>query len=693
MLCCCLSNIITILRRDMKHSHLARLLISTIGPALLIVFVAALPALATPTTAAPTTSSPLMFHPALQTSHSITLTKTEATTVSKPDDSDASAAARDLTVGLPIVSGRVEPGRKFSYSIYFSNAGSAAADNVVVTNTLPAGTTLAGLDYCTVSPTVNGQLLIWQLGNIPPGNSGYLGFSVQLTDTAVIGSLITDTVQIGSSSGEDNPANNQVSLGSRVTAPGRDLSVSKSLADAALVGVNTQYLIQYFNQGSLTATNLIITDVLPVSVTYLSYSGSNVNAVLTGSLLVFTQSLLAGDTGGIIQVDVRITDTAQPGQILTNIVRATTTDPEVNLANNVYTLTTPIVQPTRDVNVTKNVYSGTFQAGANVAYEVYLSNAGNYTATNVILTDTLPAHTSFLTWTGYSYNPTFVNLPGVVTPTVVGNQVIWNLGALAPDAYAYLNPIVQIDNSTPDNTPLNNLAQISTSDPETDYSNNTDSVIGVVTPFGGPDGSGYRFKDDSMPGGPVFNWLDVTDGTRSFVFGDDRSAGPTPLGFSFFYYGRVYTTTYLGTNGYMSFEGPVTAYINRNLPNSKTPNNFIAPFWDDLQVCPNQAKQAIYFKQGGSAPSRYFATEWAGVSHLSAPTNPITFETVLYENGEILFQYQSLTGTLTSASVGIENYAGLRGLQYEFNQDNLANGRAILFTPRISKVYLPTIYK
>jgi hypothetical protein len=196
-----------------------------------------------------------------------------------------------------------------------------------------------------------------------------------------------------------------------------------------------------------------------------------------------------------------------------------------------------------------------------------------------------------------------------------------------------------------------------------------------------------------MPGGPTFNWLDATTGTRSFVFGDDRSAGPIPIGFSFFFYGRIYTTTNLVTNGYFALGGPDTAYTNRNIPNPVSPNTFIAPFWDDLQVCPNQANQAIYFKQGGSAPNRYFAAEWAGVSHLGASTKPITFETVLYENGEILFQYQSLTGTLDSTSVGIENYEGLRGLQYEFNQNNLIDGRAILFTPRILKAYLPMIYR
>ncbi len=602
------------------------------------------------------------------------------------------ALPRDLTVSLD-ASGKIEPGREFSYDIYFTNAGTTAADNVVITNTLPAGVTVLSLDWCTISPTVNGQQLVWQLGNIPPGNSGILEFSVQLTGTAAIGSHLTDIAKIAGSGGDDHPADNQATSVLTVTAPARDLSISKSMDGTPFPGANTRYLINYSNQGSLAVTNIIITDVLPVSVTYLSYSGANVNAVLTGTVLVFTRSLLAGNAGDNIDINVHIANSALPGRVITNVVRTTTTDPEISLTNNVYTRATTIAAPTRDLYVSKVATKGSFQAGAQIAYQIYFNNYGNYTATNTILTDTLPAYTTWITWTGYIYNPGYVDLRGAVTPTIVGNRVIWNFGALGPGASGSLYPVIQINGGAPNTAVLTNQVNISTHDPDTDYGNNSSSATGVVTPYGGPDASGYRFKDETMLGGPTFNWLDAITGTRSFVFGDDRAAGPTPLGFSFFFYGRIYTTTYLVTNGYLALGGPDNAYSNRNIPNPDVPNTFIAPFWDDLQVCPNQANQAIYFKQGGSAPNRYFAVEWAGVSHLGAPTKPITFETVLYENGKILFQYRSLTGTLDSASVGIENYEGLRGLQYEFNQNNLINGRAILFTPRILKVYLPVIYK
>ncbi len=670
----------------MMHSRMTRLLISTIGPSLLMFLILALPTLATPAQPDPFPRAALGFSPA------ITLTKTEESAAVTSVPLSPNALPRDLSV-LVSASGKIEPGRKFSYSVSFYNLGTNAAENVVVTNTLPAGVTLANIDSCTISPIVNGQQLVWQLGHLPPGSSGSFGLFVQLTDTAAIGSLLVDTAQIAGSGGDDNPVNNQATLTTPVTAPYHDLAVEKSMFGTPFAGATTSYEIEYYNQGSLTTTNLIITDVLPAGVTYLSHDAPDANVVLTGSVVVFTRSLLAGDTGDWIDINVELPASAAPGTVLTNVVRVSTTDPESTLSNNVYTLTTSIVAPNRDLYMSQDIISGSFQAGGQASYYFNFKNDGNYTATNVIVTDTLPVHTSFITWTGYLYGSNYIDLRGVVTPTVAGNQVIWNLGALGPHVYGYIYPLIQIDNSAPDGAVLTNLSAISTSDPELDYSNNSDSLTGVVTPYGGPDASGYRFKDETAPGGPTFGWMDVTTGTRSFIFGDDQSAGPVPLGFPFFFYGRVYTTTYLGTNGYLSLDGPSTYYMNKNMPNPRLPNTLVAPFWDDLQVCPNQARQAIYFKPGGSAPNRYFVAEWAGVSRLGAPTRPITFETVLYENGEILFQYQDLTGTLDTASVGIENYEGLRGLEYEFNQHKLANGRAILFTPRIVKTFLPVILR
>jgi len=86
----------------------------------------------------------------------------------------------------------------------------------------------------------------------------------------------------------------------------------------------------------------------------------------------------------------------------------------------------------------------------------------------------------------------------------------------------------------------------------------------------------------------------------------------------------------------------------------------LAAFWDDLQVC---AGQRIFYKQGDAASNRYFVTEWRNVSRLSQPASAIAFEAVLYENGQILFQYLSVTGTLNSNTVSPENSASSAGLE------------------------------
>ena len=603
----------------------------------------------------------------------------------------AATPTRDMTVIKYLYNGKAEPGQLLVYQIVFVNQGNSPAANVIVTDTLPPNVTYVTNPYCAITPTVAaGNTLVWQVGKVTPGGMGYLYAQVHITDTAPVGSVLTNVVRISTSDVDIDPTDDVYTLTTTVNAPARDVRVTKSASGFAFVGQDLQYNLGYYNQGSLTATDIMITDVLPISVTYLSHSASGFTTVVTGNTLVLTRSTLAGNSSGSVSILVHIANNAPVGGVLTNVARISTGDAEAELSNNVYTLTTSIVAPARDMYVSKSAIGGAARAGSLITYEIYFNNQGNYTATDVILTDTLPANTSLASWSGSMYNPSYVNLTSAVTPTVSGNQVIWKLGALGRNAYGYIYPTVLVTTTAPNGAFLANQAAVSTGDPETIYSNNTSVVTMTVTPFCGPDASGYTCKDDTTLGGPSFNWVDATDGDKSYIAGDDQYDGPISLGFDLFFYGGGYSELYLSTNGLAIFGSGNTSWTNRPLPYSPTPNNLAAPFWDDLQVCANQA---IYYKQGGVAPNRYFVAEWANVSRLSAPTRPLTFELVLYENGQILFQYQSLTGTLDSNSVGIENSRGDTGLQYSFNQTQLVNGRAILFTPDIKRVFLPMILK
>jgi hypothetical protein len=174
--------------------------------------------------------------------------------------------------------------------------------------------------------------------------------------------------------------------------------------------------------------------------------------------------------------------------------------------------------------------------------------------------------------------------------------------------------------------------------------------------------------DDSEP----YAWIDATAGGTPVNFGnpDDGFSDMVDIGFEFDFYENTYTHLSIGTNGFISFDGGSSALSNQPLPQDTAPNNIIAPFWDDLTV----ETGAVYYKQFSS----YFVIEWYQAVKFGT-SDQLTFEVVLYENGDILFQYLDLNGDLESATVGIEDGDGINGLTYLHNAPGLASGEAIRF--------------
>ena len=71
---------------------------------------------------------------------------------------------------------------------------------------------------------------------------------------------------------------------------------------------------------------------------------------------------------------------------------------------------------------------------------------------------------------------------------------------------------------------------------------------------GGPDAYGYIWKDSDEPGGPVYQWTDITS-TGIYVtgLGDDNVVGPYILSTNFNYYWYQVKKVWVGSNGYISF--------------------------------------------------------------------------------------------------------------------------------------------
>ncbi|GJQ63273.1 MAG: hypothetical protein SCALA702_23260 [Melioribacteraceae bacterium] len=199
---------------------------------------------------------------------------------------------------------------------------------------------------------------------------------------------------------------------------------------------------------------------------------------------------------------------------------------------------------------------------------------------------------------------------------------------------------------------------------------------------GGPDLFGYQWIDSDEAGGPEYVWNDISGTgmvadnwtpTGTFSALDEGYAGPFDLGFNFKYYGEEFSQVYFGSNCFITFqEFSGNSYTNDQIPDGDSPNAIVAAIWDDMD--------------GGNGGNVYYQAEadkfiiqydnWG--EYFGSGT--FTFQVVLHKSGKIMVYYNSLTGDLTSSTVGIENPAGDDGLQVAYNAAYLADELAIQYS-------------
>ena len=217
---------------------------------------------------------------------------------------------------------------------------------------------------------------------------------------------------------------------------------------------------------------------------------------------------------------------------------------------------------------------------------------------------------------------------------------------------------------------------------EADSNPSNDSIssafdIVLRTNVGGPDSFGYRYIDSTAPGGPQFDWIDISQtGTSCIMFGvnswagDDNFSEPIPLGFDFPFYGSSYSNAHVDVNGEIllapnTWYNPYPDYGwdgDGNMFNYMYPipgytrmPGLIAVYWDDLLAI--QGTGDVYFQSFGVAPHRYTVIQWHQIQFYagSGIDSLLDFEVILHENGEIVMQYNSTATGQTGANVPHDN--------------------------------------
>jgi hypothetical protein len=194
-----------------------------------------------------------------------------------------------------------------------------------------------------------------------------------------------------------------------------------------------------------------------------------------------------------------------------------------------------------------------------------------------------------------------------------------------------------------------------------------DPRSGYPVTLGAGRGEVYRWIDSNEPGGPVYDFIDISDTGTEAGFGDDDGA-TVSLPFRFDFYGQAKTEVTISSNGYLTFGDEPFEYVNEEIPNTDAPNDAIYPYWDDLD--PGDSGR-VYFQ----AEDDRLIVQWENVSYFDESASN-TFQVILRSDGTMKFQYQDVD-TRQSATVGVENADGTAAMQTAFNTDYVENGLAV----------------
>ena len=347
------------------------------------------------------------------------------------------------------------PGGRFIYGIEIANAGPSFAENVTLTDNIPASILNPeySIDNGVTFQPWNGSL---NIGILDAGEIRNIIIRGTVSQTA-IGTII-NTATVSSTTPDPN-LNNNTSTSEAEVSSSADISVVKRSNQIVVVpGDVLDYTIEVRNAGPSTAQNVTLTDNIPASILSPEYSIDNgvTFQPWNGSLSIGT--LDAGEIRNIIIRGI-VSQTAIGTIINTATVSSTTPDP--NPDNN--TSTSEIdISSSADISVIKLANKTESCVGEQIDFVIVVSNAGPENAQNVTLIDnvsdklkkavfSLDRGVSFQPWTGS------LNIGTLPAGTL---RVILLRGIIKSTCLDRLTNIAEVTSTTPDSNLNNNISRV-----------------------------------------------------------------------------------------------------------------------------------------------------------------------------------------------------------------------------------------
>ncbi|MGV3638992.1 MAG: gliding motility-associated C-terminal domain-containing protein [Adhaeribacter sp.] len=247
--------------------------------------------------------------------------------------------------------------------------------------------------------------------------------------------------------------------------PSANLVITKTVSPGPYLPDNfLTFTLRVSNAGPDQASGVVVTDLLPAELAFVSATASAGNYLPASG--AWTVNTLANGAAETLTLVARVKAPAGTTVRTSATVAATETDP--NPANNTALVNLLVVEvpvPNTDLVLNTAISPAPYLAGDNLTYTVTVTNQGLVAATNVVVTDLLPAP---LTFVQAAANPGAYN-------AATG---LYTVGTLQPGASAALSLTATINTSGP----VVHSASVTGSPVDRDNTNNTHVLEVCVLP-------------------------------------------------------------------------------------------------------------------------------------------------------------------------------------------------------------------
>jgi uncharacterized repeat protein (TIGR01451 family) len=370
-----------------------------------------------------------------------------------------------------------EPGESGNtvFHIQYRNDGGADAEDTAIRDVMEGGLTYLA-DTSGIAPSGSGtpgDPLIWDLGDVPPGD--WIQFDVFAQVTAVASNTVTNTAVIETANPFDqgDPGEKQASWAGHVRENDTHLNVGKSAwTPDPTPGYDFVYAVNVCNNGATGSSEVTLTDTLHPSTTLQTWWGQDpgwVERFSDDHSLVVSRPSISGWRCTEVYLRAALNEGVQAGSYISNTaVIAAENDIETDDNETFWDGWTNT--PYANLFLTKDWTAGQFVPGGVLYYSMRYGNDGNVPLQGVSFTATLPADTSLVEIWHYDRN---WNPIGQITPTLqTASQVVWSIGDLDNGAQGNLELRLRVDASATPGALLTHKVEIAPDPAEYHYDDN-----------------------------------------------------------------------------------------------------------------------------------------------------------------------------------------------------------------------------